>query len=48
MAVMHEEMHERASQHDKEGQGVRDVLPMPIKEEGGGKRSDDEHGCLCH
>jgi hypothetical protein len=48
MAVMHEEMHQWAGQHDEEGQGVKDVLPMPIKEEGGGKRVNDKHGRFCH
>jgi hypothetical protein len=48
MAMMHEEMHEGAGEHDKEGQGVENVLPMPIEQEGGGKRVDDEHRCFCH
>jgi hypothetical protein len=35
VTVMHEEMHQRAREHDQEWQGVENVPPMPVKDEGG-------------
>jgi hypothetical protein len=43
MAVMHEEMHEGAREHDQERQRVEDVSPMPVNKESGRQSVESQH-----